>query len=288
MLDSKKALDYEERLKNLVEKISYLFQNNNDAAIRGLIKNQPINLLVEALEFLGDINIILRFLVISYKIKMGELFLSLTQENKLRVLETIKSGVLSYLLTDLNSDDVYEIFSVSSPSIQKKIMFNSSKELKDEIKQLKSFDFAQAGSIMNTTFITFLAGMSVGEAVNYLKLKKDSFDIEEEIYVLNSDEEVLGVIKTKDFMFVDSSVSILDLMDKSFLSIHVSEDIDEVIDLFKKYSANSVAVINAENKLAGIIHYKDVIPEILDSNVEDLYKFYGIKDIRKPYLSSGV
>lgn len=279
---------YDQKVVALKNRIYHLHESKNDIGIKSQIKNQPLNLLVEALESIDDIDLIIRFIISAYKIKMGQLFLSLSETNKLRILSKLKNAVMQQLLEDLNADDVYELLSIVSPQVHKKIIFNASKELKEEIKKLKSFNFAHVGSIMNTTFATLLAGMQVGEAVNYLRINKDEFDIGEEIFVVNSDEEIVGSVRVKDLLFLDKSKTITEIVDKAFFSVGEVDDIDEVIDLFKKYSVSTVAVLDAQNKLVGIVSYNDVIPEILDSNIEDVYRFYGIRETKRSYLNSDI
>ncbi|AEG73431.1 Mg2+ transport protein [Mycoplasma haemofelis Ohio2] len=279
---------YERQLESLTQKVFFLYDSKNDAGIKSQIRNQPLNLLVEAIEKIDDIDLAVRFIVASYRIKMGELFLSFTESNKIKILSKLNSAVLSQLLNDLNSDDVYEILNIVPSTLQKKILLNSSRSLKLEIKELKSFDFGHVGSIMNNTFVTFVEGMNIGEAINFLHINKDAFDIGEEIFVTNTDDEIVGFVRTKNLLFHRESESISEVIEKSYFSVGVSEGIDEVIDLFKKYSPSTVAVIDENSKLVGIVNSSDVIPEIIDNNMEDVYHFYGIRDTYKTYLNSDV
>lgn len=288
---------HEEKVSALVEKIKFLHASKNDLGVKNLIKNQPINLLIEALESLDSSDISIRFLVGAYKLKMGELFMAFSDDMKMKVMNVMKSGIFTHLLEDLNSDDVYELYTNSPSHIQKKIIFNASKELKEEIKQLKEFGFAEAGSIMNTTFATLLEDMKISEAINFLKRSYHDFDIGEEIFVVDANQKVVGKVDIKKLFltYVDlnredgvTDGMITELTEKSFMSAHEEEDIDEITDLFRKYNIRSLAILNQEQQLVGIIDYQDIIPEILDSHIEDVHKFYGIKETRKSYLSSSI
>lgn len=294
----KEETTYDSKVESLVEKVNFLYQEKNDLGIKSLLKNQPTNILVDALERIDSEDIAIRFLIVAQKMKMGELFLSFGEELKLRILSCMKSGVITHLLEDLNSDDVYEIFSISSTQIQRKIIFNASKKLKEEIKQLKSFDFAEVGSIMNVTYLALKEEMTISEAIEFLKINKSEFDILEEIFVVNSKGIIVGQINTQKLFFMyldkcnidnsDLEKKLGDIVEKSFMSVSERDDIDIVSELFKKYSIKTLAVINGEDKLVGIIDYQDVIPEILDSNIEDVHKFYGIKETKRSYLNSSI
>ncbi|WP_216083479.1 magnesium transporter [Candidatus Mycoplasma haematohominis] len=292
----KEEATYDSKVESVVEKINFLYQEKNDLGIKTLLKNQPINLLVDALEKIDSENVAIRFLIVAQKMKMGELFLSFGEALQLRILNTMKSGVITHLLEDLNSDDVYEIFAAATVPIQRKIIFNASKRLKEEIKQLKSFDFAEVGSIMNVTYLSLSENMSVSEAIDFLKKHKAEFDISEEIFVVNSNGVIVGQVNTQKLFFLyldkcstnNSEINIGEITEKSFMSVSERDDIDIVSDLFRKYSIKTLAVINNESKLVGIIDYQDVIPEILDSNIEDVHKFYGIKETKRSYLNSSI
>lgn len=277
------------KIDALIAKIRTLHQEKYHKGIKNLVNNTSFELLVVALEEINEFDVINLFLSITETAKMGQFFLSFNRENQIKILSTIRPIVLKKLLEELNADDVVEILRSVDAHLCKKIILSASSKLRVEIKQIKDFDQAQIGSIMNTTFLYLDSDMQVGSALSYLRKKRDEFDIEQEIFVINEQKIVVGKIKIQNLFFWDDpNTSIEELMDKSFITIFANEDIDDAIDLFQKYHSPILGVLNSEKQLIGIINNSDIISEILEENMEDVHKFYGIVSTAETYLRSSV
>ena len=58
-------------------------------------------------------------------------------------------------------------------------------------------------------------------------------------------------------------------MEKDIVSVVVDEDKEDVANYFKKYDLSSIAVVNQEMKMLGIITADDIIDVIDDEATED-------------------
>jgi magnesium transporter len=65
----------------------------------------------------------------------------------------------------------------------------------------------------------------------------------------------------------------------------VDTDQEEVARLMQHYDLLALPVVNAEGKLAGIIHYDDIVDVIAEEATEDLQKVGGSEALDEPYLA---
>lgn len=77
-------------------------------------------------------------------------------------------------------------------------------------------------------------------------------------------------------------------MDKNIIFAHTTDDKEIVSNMFMKYDCSSLAVVDNEKRLVGIITVDDVVDIIQDENTEDFELMAAITPSEKPYLKTNV
>ena len=65
-------------------------------------------------------------------------------------------------------------------------------------------------------------------------------------------------------------------MKKNLKSVHFNTDQEEVADIFRKRNLTSIAVVDNEEKLLGMINVDDVVDVIDTEAKEDILKLAGV------------
>ena len=73
-------------------------------------------------------------------------------------------------------------------------------------------------------------------------------------------------------------------MEKAIVSVVVDEDKEDVANYFKKYDLSSIAVVNQEMKMLGIITADDIIDVIDDEATEDIEKMAHMVPLEDNYF----
>ncbi|NVO03971.1 MAG: IMP dehydrogenase [Bacteroidetes bacterium] len=126
--------------------------------------------------------------------------------------------------------------------------------IEEQAAQVKKVKRAENGMIINP--ITMLKEAKVSDALNIMKEYKIGG-----IPVVDSENHLVGIITNRDLRFernLDRSVE--DVMTKENL-ITISEvtDFEKAADILQIYKIEKLPVVDAENKLIGLITYKDII-----------------------------
>ena len=77
-------------------------------------------------------------------------------------------------------------------------------------------------------------------------------------------------------------------METNIVSVKTSEDQEKVAELFKTYDLLSMPVVDAENRLVGIITVDDIVDIIEQENTEDFQKMAAMEPNEEPYLETTV
>lgn len=162
-------------------------------------------------------------------------------------------------------------------------------EVKKEISLLASFDKDEIGSRMTTNYISIKNGLEVRQAMTELVTQAAENDNVSTIYVVDSDDTFVGAIDLKDLIRARSGNPIDNIIMTSYPYVYAHEIIDDCIDRIRGYSEDSVPVLDAENKLCGVLTAQDVAELIEDEIGDDYAKLGGLsaeEDLREPLVKS--
>ncbi|BAO73432.1 magnesium transporter [Ureaplasma parvum serovar 3] len=171
----------------------------------------------------------------------------------------------------------------------KKILLSLDSQQRAAIKQLSEFDEDEAGSIINSDFFTINQNLSIKEALIEIKRMYNDFEQSNIIYVVDNYNRLKGYVTIHSLLFADSfELKISNVIQEDVFYVRSDEDIDAVLDIFRKYQIEQLAVVDKDNQLIGYISDNDILPVINAETTTDIYKMYGISELDFPYIKSSV
>ncbi|MBU6451460.1 MAG: magnesium transporter [Cyanobacteria bacterium REEB67] len=182
------------------------------------------------------------------------------------------------LIGAMSPDDAVDLLS-GLPSEKAKEIINqmSDAEVKEDLTQLMTFNPDTAGGIMSTDYLALHSRMTVAEGLVYLREKYE--DIEEEIYdvyVVNEEEMLVGVVSLKDLLTASPEVSVQNIMDEDVVFVEASLDQEQAAEIVSRYDLLTLPVVDGKKHLLGIITADDVIDVLKEEHAEDIFQSSGI------------
>lgn len=157
------------------------------------------------------------------------------------------------------------------------------------IELLCSFDEDEIGRCMTTNFISIPAGLGVRQAMKQLIDQAAENDNISTIYVTDADGTLAGAIDLKDLIISREGTALSDITMTSYPYVYASERVDECIERLKDYSEDSIPVLDAENRLRGVLTSQDITQLVDDELGEDYARLAGLsaeEDLREPLRKS--
>lgn len=269
--------------------ISQNYTQKNTRNLKKIIKNKPINILIESIEHINDFEILSFFLFCAIKIRLGEIFVSLSYDNKLEIIRKGASKLINEIFNDLEADDLYEILNNLPKKEFKKTLFIISSDVRKEFIKLSRYEEGEVGSIMNSSFVELYSDLTISKATKVIENNKEDLELNGFIYVIDKNKKLVGQIYIYDILLrKERNLQIKKIMNKAFVSINNHEKIETLIAMFQKYNLKEIPVVNSENVLLGFIDDGDVISALKDETTEDIYKMYGINELDNPYSRTRV
>ncbi|GHV75576.1 magnesium transporter MgtE [Spirochaetia bacterium] len=245
-------------------------------------------------------------------VNIADFFKDESKETMLRIFrllpKSIASAVFSYMEGDeqqmlilalsdtevrdimdrLFVDDAVDLIEEMPADVVTRVLQNTPAEKRAVINQMLKYPEDSAGSIMTTEYVWLTEDSTVRTAFD--KIRKNGVNKETiyTCYVIDQDRTLLGVVSAKALMLSVEDTLIDDIMDIDFVSARTTDDQELVARSFKKYGLLAMPVVDADDRLVGIITVDDVVQIIEEENTEDFEIMSALKPSEEPYLKTGV
>lgn len=162
-------------------------------------------------------------------------------------------------------------------------------DVRQEILLLSSFDEDEIGSKMTTNFISVRTGVSVRQAMKELVDQAAENDNISTIYVVDEENILVGAIDLKDLIIARENTSLEKITMNSYPYVYAGEQIENCMERIKDYSEDSIPVLDAQNRLTGVLTAQDITRLVDDELGEDYAKLAGLsaeEDLNEPVRKS--
>ncbi len=94
--------------------------------------------------------------------------------------------------------------------------------------------------------------------LNFKEVAKNK-DFINYIYIVDSRDILEGVIDLKELLMSDNGCRLKDIMSTSIVSLTQDSTMKEACEMFKRYGFSAIPVTDSNNKIIGVLSYKDII-----------------------------
>ena len=162
-------------------------------------------------------------------------------------------------------------------------------DVRREITLLSSFDEDEIGSRMTTNYICVHSGVSVREAMHELIEQAADNDNISTLYVVDEEDMFVGAIDLKDLIIAREGTRLESITMSSYPYVYANEQIEDCIERMKEYSEDSIPVLDADNRLKGVLTSQDITQLVDDEMGEDYARLAGLsaeEDLQEPLKRS--
>jgi magnesium transporter len=202
--------------------------------------------------------------------ELAEVFAQMDEADMAEVAQHLDVEDLADVLDQMEPDAAADLISELEPADAAEVL-----EQMDEagtIARLLAYDPETAGGIMNLPPPSLRRQMTIADAFAFIKKHyRDASDIFY-LYVLDRYERLIGVVNLRALILAEPSQTVEEIMDREVVTATVDMDQEAVAQIFAHYDLLAVPVVDADNKLVGIISVDDAVDVIEDEATEDIYR----------------
>lgn len=188
----------------------------------------------------------------------GEALHELHEDVREKILKEMDKEKISDILEEMPPDEAADILGDMPEERSEELLSMMEHEDAQEVKDLLEYEDDTAGGLMTSEFLEFRPDMSIGEVLAEIRLLSPELDFIYYIYVVDKEDRLLGVLSLKHLLTNAYDVKLEEIMTKNVKFARVDQDEKEVADIFSKYDFIALPVLDAENKLKGVITIDDI------------------------------
>lgn len=219
----------------------------------------------------------------------ADVFTELTPATQQQLIDGLTDTELKAVVDELFVDDATDLVEEMPANVVKRILAQADPATRRMINELLKYPEDSAGGVMTTELMALRPDMTVAQAMD--TIRENGFDKEtiNNCYVTDSSRRLVGVVSLRVLVLAKNTEEpIKDLMDSNVVSVSTTTDQEDVSKLFEKYGFLAIPVVDAENRLVGIVTIDDAISILQDEASEDIAKMNAIGPSDKPYFKQSM
>jgi magnesium transporter len=178
------------------------------------------------------------------------------------------------ILGELNTDS----------EVRKHLLSSLPPTLAKTALDLEQYPDDDAGGIMTPEYVALREGISVSQAISFLRHAADHAETVSNLYLVNNTGQLLGVIALSSLVTAPALARIDSLAVREVISAKVDTDQEEVARLMRDYDLAVMPIVDAENVLKGIVTIDDIVDVLEEEATEDIYKGAAMEGSEIDYL----
>jgi magnesium transporter len=186
--------------------------------------------------------------------------------------ETVAEGV-----RELDSDDAVAILADLPKEDQAEILEQLPPIERVALKRSLDYPADSAGRRMQDEFIAVEPDWTVGQTIDYMRETPDLPDRFWEIYVVDGNKRLAGVVALDRLLRTKRPVPIRDLFEEDLRPVRATDDQEAVARLFERYDLVSAPVVDENDRLVGVITFDDIVDVIEEEAEEDIKALGGVR-----------
>lgn len=192
------------------------------------------------------------------------------------------------LLDGLAPDRLVAIVRELRVSFRNDLMAAIRPETKAQLDLLLPYPADCAGGIMTTEFIAVPADWTVRAVLSHVREVEHARETIYAIFVLDEGGKLLRVVPLRRLLVADEDAPIVTVAsERRNVSVDATAPLDETVRLISKYNLLAIAVVDARQRVIGIVTVDDAIDTLAARQDDQVQQFGGVRPVDGTYLHVG-
>lgn len=208
----------------------------------------------------------------------GDVVTEIDENLREKILKDTDVKTLTNIVGELYADDATDIISDLPDTIARQVLRNINKEDSEYLQELLKYPEDSAGGIMTSDFVYVDSKATVKDAIAEVRKNAAEFDHIYHIYVLKSNQELLGIVTLKSLLITPLQKKVKSIIKEDLIFVHPEMDQEEVANIMNKYDLVAIPVVDEFRRMLGRITFDDIQDVIQEEAFEDIQKIAGLTD----------
>lgn len=206
----------------------------------------------------------------------GEVLMEMEPPVQEGILKELDNQTITEIVQELDSDDAADVVGDLPAERAREVIEAVDDEVTEELEKLLPYPEDTAGGIMGLEFVAVKAGVTLRDAIETIREKKEEVENLYHIWVVDDFGRLVGLVSMKDLLLEPPELRVNEIMNPEVISINAMADQEEVVYLARQYDLVNIPVVDEHHRLIGRITHDDVIDVIEEEVDEDISLMAGV------------
>ena len=206
-----------------------------------------------------------------------EVFFALPETVRERLVEDMDRSQLQTFVDRLDPDEVTDVLGYADEATREAVLATLDSERREKADFLLSFNPESAAGLMDLDFVTVSADRSLSEVAERVRRFEERTGRIPTIFVTEGDE-LLGELPGAALSMADAEGETVPDHVQETPHVRYDREDEEVLELFRVNRERTVAVLDEDGDVLGVIHADDLLTLVGEAAGETLYEFTGVAE----------
>jgi magnesium transporter len=224
------------------------------------------------------------------KERAGEVLEYLDEQLRTMVLEELTAVEAASLMSEMTPDERADALEELDEETADDILAEFEPAEKEETERLLEYDPYTAGGLMTTEFVSVDENLTAEQALVAVRAMSRAGRREAmyTIYTVEGSGRLRGVLSLRELLASPDGTPLSELAWSEVVSVAPDMSQEEVSRITSNYDLVALPVVDAEQRLLGVVTVDDVIDVIQEEGTEDAQKVGGMEALEEPYMQVGL
>ena len=195
---------------------------------------------------------------------------------------------LDEVMSQMFLDDTVDLIEEMPANVVKKILRHVDEDTRKMINQVLNYPKDSAGSLMTMEYVDLKGSMTVEQAFDHIRATGVDSETVYTCYVTDSRRKLEGIVTVRELLLSPKTEILRNIMETNVKFVRTHTDQEEAARILSKYDFLAVPVVDAEERLVGIVTVDDAMDVMQEEATEDMERMAAMAPSDKPYMKASV
>ena len=217
-----------------------------------------------------------------------ELYVRLSAADQTRLILALPQAERRSWMRFLEPDDAADVVQAAEPEDKDHLLNLLDEGTRKEVSALLAYAEDEAGGLMNPRYVRVRPGMTVDEAISYLrKQARERVETLHYSYVLDTEQKLLGALSFRDLFAATPGKTVAEVMKTDLITATEEMDQEALSQLFGQHGLVAIPVVDGAGHMKGVVTVDDIVDVVQEEATEDIQKMGAVAALEAPYLDVG-
>ncbi|MBP7057749.1 magnesium transporter [Candidatus Gracilibacteria bacterium] len=175
------------------------------------------------------------------------------------LLEKINPKNLARIMEELPTDEAADVLQDLSEHKRLQVFRRLGERKAKVINKLAKYRSDVAGGLMTADFMNVHPDSRINDAIEEIRKKSEEYKSIYHVFVINDKKFLKGIVSIRTLLLADKHLKVEDVMSKVFVTVKPTTDYEELAVILTRYNLLSVAVVDKQGRMKGIVTIDDVM-----------------------------